>query len=183
MGTDKATLRLGGLSFVERIAEALRSITSEICIVSSKHVPAHWDLPVVADLLENRGAMGGLHAALTNAGSVYVAVVSCDLPFVTGQLFERLAQMCEGKYEAIAPIQPDGRPQPLCTIYDVATCRVVADEMIRSGKLRPRELLSRVRTRWVAFDELADLNGAEMFFMNVNTPGEYESARWSVGDE
>jgi molybdopterin-guanine dinucleotide biosynthesis protein A len=37
-------------------------------------------------------------------------------------------------------------------------------------------LLQQVRTRRVAFDELADLPGARLFFANVNTPAEYEEA-------
>ena len=46
-----------------------------------------------------------------------------------------------------------------------------------SGGNVQKVLLARVRTRWVAFEELADLDGAGLFFMNVNTPEEYERAR------
>jgi hypothetical protein len=37
-----------------------------------------------------------------------------------------------------------------------------------------------VRTRWIAFDELADLEGSESFFYNINTPEDY--ARISTGN-
>jgi molybdopterin-guanine dinucleotide biosynthesis protein A len=34
-------------------------------------------------------------------------------------------------------------------------------------------LLQSVRTRWISFDELADLKGATHFFNNINTPEDY----------
>lgn len=176
MGTDKAALRLGGLTFVERIAGALRAVTSDIFLVSSRHVEGQWGLPVIHDLRENCGAMGGLHAALYSAQSARSIIVSCDLPFVTGALFERLVSLCGAEFDAVAPIQADGRPQPLCAIYQTAPCRLIAEELLLSGELRPRALLARARTRWVAYEELADLDGAPSFFMNVNTPAEYARA-------
>jgi molybdopterin-guanine dinucleotide biosynthesis protein A len=38
-------------------------------------------------------------------------------------------------------------------------------------------LLAQVRTRWVTFDELSDLPGAADFFLNVNTPDDYQRAK------
>ena len=187
MGTDKAALRLGGATLVERVAAALRSITSDVHVVSSKHDAARWGLPVVHDVYENSGALGGLQAALAHAnterraGERRIAVVSCDLPFVTGALLKRLASFCAAEWDAVAPVQEDGRAQPLCAIYESGRCGPVADLLLGSGELRPRELLARVRTRWVAFEELRDLDGAGLFFMNVNTPDEYEKAREVTG--
>ncbi len=189
MGTDKAALRLGGATFVERVADALHAITSEVFVVSSKHGAARWGLPVVRDLHDDSGALGGLHAALTHAntrrgadaGGRRIAVVSCDLPFVTGALLKRLASFCAPEWDAVAPVQEDGRAQPLCAVYESARCGPVADLLLGSGELRPRELLERVRTRWAAFGELAELEGAGLFFMNVNTPEEYERAREAAG--
>lgn len=191
MGTDKAALEVGGLSFVERVAAALRPVARELFLVSSRHGESRWGLPVVADLVENSGAMGGLHAALAHANgrraanaeevARRAAVVSCDLLFVTDGLLGRLASYCSEEWDAVAPIQEDGRAQPLCAVYESAACGAAADLMLRAGELRPRELLARVRTRWVAFAELADLEGASLFFTNVNTPGEYEWARAAAG--
>src|SRR5947209_15368879 len=64
MGLDKSRLRVGGLSFVERINEALRPLARRVCVVSSRADADTHGLPVVRDLYEGRGALGGLHAAL-----------------------------------------------------------------------------------------------------------------------
>lgn len=180
MGRDKGLLTLGGESFVGRAARALKPVCREVAAVSSRHGGEIEGLRVVRDLYESRGALGGLHAALDDAGAEWVAVVSCDLPFVTAELFRRLASFRGEGLDAVAPVQPDGRPQPLCALYRRAGCLAEAGRMIEAGELRPRVLLARVRTRWVQFGELSDLDESASFFQNVNTPEDYERARLLV---
>jgi len=173
MGADKSRLRLGGRTFVELAAGAFGALTDAVRVVGSRPDAEAHGLPVVRDVYEGLGAMGGLHAALASCRARWAAVVSCDLPFVSGELFARLASLRGEGDEAVAPVQDDGRPQPLCALYAAAPCLAAAEESIRSGELRPRTLLRGVRTRWVAFEELADLTGSRLFFANVNTPEDY----------
>ncbi|PYS78243.1 MAG: hypothetical protein DMF66_07085 [Acidobacteria bacterium] len=177
MGEDKSRLRLGGRTFVERIAETIRPLASRVSLVSSRPETASHGLPVVRDVYEARGALGGIHAALAACRAPWALIVSCDLPFVTRELFERLWSLRTDEAEAVAPIQDDGRTQPLCALYAATSCKDLADELIRTDRLRPRELLRRARTRWVAFGELADLPQSALFFENVNTPEDYEKAK------
>jgi len=191
MGTNKARLSLGGQTFVERIAGALSLVASSVRIVGSNtevgsvsssqsEREAGNSLAVVADVFEKWGALGGLHAALSASSSELAIAVACDLPFVTSDLFVRLVSLC-GDYDAVAPVQPDGRPQPLCAIYRTAVCRPASEKLIKDGERRPVTLLQSLRTRWVAFAELADLEGAGQFFENVNTPEDYARAQLKVG--
>jgi molybdopterin-guanine dinucleotide biosynthesis protein A len=177
MGADKSLLRLGGRTFVELTAEALKPLACVVRVVGSRPAADGHGLPVVRDVYENLGALGGLHAALSACEARWAAVVSCDLPFVNAELLARLAYLRREDLDAVAPLQEDGRPQPLCALYDAAACRTVAEALIQTGELRPRVLLGRVRTRWIAFEELEDLPGSANFFRNVNTPSEYEEAR------
>lgn len=176
MGTDKAWLELEGRTFVERILDALKSITTEVSLVGGGESKVAPELPFIPDLHVKWGALGGLHAALTACRAEWAAIVACDLPFVTGDLFVRLASLREN-FNAIVPVQSDGRLQPLCALYRAPVCRPLAEELIAEGERRPRTLLERVRARRVAFAELCDLNHATYFFMNINTPQEYAEAR------
>jgi molybdopterin-guanine dinucleotide biosynthesis protein A len=176
MGVDKSRLRLGGRTFVELAAEALGGVARAVSVVGSREGLGAHGLPVVPDVHAGLGAMGGLHAALSACGARWAAVVSCDLPFATGGLFARLASLRGEASEAVAPVQEDGRPQPLCALYAARECLAAADELIRAGELRPRALLRRVSTRWVTPEELSDLEGARLFFANVNTPADYDEA-------
>jgi molybdopterin-guanine dinucleotide biosynthesis protein A len=79
-------------------------------------------------------------------------------------------------HEAVVPIQPDGRPQPLAGLYRADPCLQRATELIEAGRRRPLDLLEAVNTRWVPFDDLRNLEQAERFFVNINTPSDYYEA-------
>ena len=181
MGRDKARLVLGEKSFVERISGALSRITTRTSLVGAS---ASYSLQIasVPDIFAEWGALGGLHAALANCKADWCAVVACDLPFVTAELFSRLASLRED-FDAVVPIQEDGRQQPLCALYRTDACLARSEELIKAGERRPLALLNAVRTRRAAFNELADLPGAKLFFMNINTPEDYEQAKGGMRDE
>lgn len=179
MGQDKSHMRLGGRSFVERAAEALSAVAGSIAVVSAREDAGASGLPVVRDIYEGAGALGGIHAALAATRARWAAIVSCDLPFVTGALFVRLAALRSRgaeQFETVVPVQTDGRRQPLCALYAREPCLEHAERLLRSGVRVPRALLALTRTRWVAPDEFADLEGADSFFLNVNTPEDYREA-------
>ena len=171
MGTDKSRLVLDGQSFVERIARELRVVASSIRVVGNTP-QTKLNLETTPDVYPRWGALGGVHAALSACSANWALVVACDFPFVTSELFRRLASV-RGDFDAVAPIQDDGIPQPLCTLYRIEPCLRIAEQLIKSGERKPVALLQSVRTRWVLFNELSKLEGAECFFDNINTPEDY----------
>lgn len=178
MGTDKSRLMLNGESFVDRIAGELAAATSSVTVVGnySAEPEPKLNLPTAADVYPQWGALGGVHAALAACSAVWALIVACDFPFVTSELFARLTNFT-ADFEAVAPIQSDGIPQPLCALYRVEPCLGRAQQFIKSGERKPIALLQSVHTRWVSFDELKDLKGADHFFDNINTPEDYARVR------
>ena len=176
MGTDKSQLVLNGQSFVELIAKQLSAVASSIKMVGGESLPKQTALQIAPDVYPHWGALGGVHAALSACSAGWALVVACDFPFVTSQLFLSLASV-RGDFEAVAPIQEDGIPQPLCSLYRVEPCLRRAEQLIKSGERKPIALLQSVRTRWVLFRELSKLEGADCFFDNINTPEDYARVR------
>src|SRR5829696_4019283 len=166
MGTDKSQLHIHGQTFTERLAETLLNVTDSVTIVGHNGIP---------DLYPQWGALGGLHAALSACKREWAIVVACDLPFVTAELFSFLAER-RLDHDAVVPVQQDGRPQPLAALYRVNPCLQRATELIEAGRRRPLDLLEAVNTRWVQFDELTNLAQSERFFVNINTPSDYDEA-------
>jgi molybdenum cofactor guanylyltransferase len=181
MGRDKARLSLRGRSFVEHIEEALGVVAGAVNLVGAKSVDSLKTCNV-PDVYEGWGALGGLHAALAGCSADWAAVVACDLPFVTSELFARLATL-RADADAVVPVQRDGRLQPLCALYRARVCSQVASSLIERGERRPRALVGEVRARMVSWEELSDLTGAHLFFENVNTPDDYRGARARFGEE
>jgi molybdopterin-guanine dinucleotide biosynthesis protein A len=173
MGTDKSQLLIDRQTFAERIAETLLKVTDSVTVVGRPLEDSN--LPSVPDVYPQWGALGGLHAALAACRRDWAIIVACDLPFVTAELFQSLSSL-RLDHEAVVPIQPDGRPQPLAALYRVDPCRQRATELIEAGRRRPADLLEAVDTRWVSFDEIRNLEQAEKFFVNINTPSDYYEA-------
>jgi molybdopterin-guanine dinucleotide biosynthesis protein A len=173
MGTDKARLKVDGQSFVERIAGEIKAVTLSVKLVGNHGSAAGaFKLPTVPDVYPGWGALGGVHAALSACDASWALLVACDFPCVTGDLLFRLASFREN-FDAVAPIQADNIPQPLCALYQVAPCLDRAEQLIQSGERKPVALLQSVHTRWVLFSELSDLDNAAHFFDNINTPEDY----------
>ena len=135
-----------------------------------KHL--RMNFKTVPDIYPGWGALGGVHTALSACAAVWALIVACDFPFVTRQLFARLGSSTEN-FAAVAPIQSDGIPQPLCALYRVEPCLGRAEQLIKSGERKPIALLQSVPTRWVSFAELGNLEGSDHFFENINTPEDY----------
>jgi molybdopterin-guanine dinucleotide biosynthesis protein A len=182
MGSDKAQLKLAGRSFVEIIASALSAISSSIKLVGAADGTngQATELSNIPDIQPGWGALGGLHTALAACTSTWAAVVACDLPFVSSDLFRHLAKLREG-FDAVVPVQSDGRQQPLCALYRTELCLPVAERLIAMGERKPRALLAAVKTRWVPQADLDHLSGAANFFMNVNSPADYARALSATG--
>ena len=179
MGQDKAQLRLGSETMIERIAGQLSAATASVTLVGGP--PADGSQPTVPDIYEKWGALGGIHAALSAAKTDWLIVIACDLPFITRELLDRLKSFVDESFDSIVPMQPDGRPQPVCALYRREACLPEIETLIRAGEHTPRALLANVRTRYVQFAELSDLPGAKKFFLNLNTPADFERAKQLLG--
>lgn len=178
MGHDKAEIFLAGQTLLDRIAGELSGVAAGVALVGAR--ANYRNFVNVPDVHDRWGALGGIHASLKAARTDWAIVVACDLPFVSRALFERLLIFVSEEFDAIVPVQSDGRPQPVCALYRASTCLPEIERQISSGEHTPRALLQNVRTHYVQFSEMAELAGAEHFFLNVNTPDDLRVARGIV---
>jgi molybdopterin-guanine dinucleotide biosynthesis protein A len=186
MGQDKAQMVLDGKKFFERAAIVLGEIScgrlslvgrqsAQLSTDSELDLDAFPDLRIAGEVL-HRAPIAGLYTALINARAPWIAVLACDLPFVTGDLMTKLASFCSDDFDAVVPIQQDTRPQPLCALYRREKCLVVVEEMLKTGDLKLQRFLSRISPRYVDFAEIAGLIGSANFFLNINRRDDYETA-------
>ncbi|HEX8636886.1 MAG TPA: molybdenum cofactor guanylyltransferase [Pyrinomonadaceae bacterium] len=188
MGTNKFALSLCGATFAELAVHALRKIAeSRVYFVTGANQKDETaellplDVPRIADVLPHKAAIGGIYTALrhskSDSKSEWIAVLACDYPFVSEDLFVRLTETAESidaNVSAIAPLQADGRVQPLCALYRVDPCLKIAGRLLQNDKIPAvRALLENTSTHLVDFKQLADLPGADNFFTNVNTPDDF----------
>ncbi len=178
MKRDKAELLLGGKTFVEHAAFSLQAIAPQNVYIVGNDKKESIGLPVLPDAIDKnaRGAIIGLYTALVHTKDEWTAVLACDLPFVTSELFEKLILLATEDFDAVVPIQPDGRAQPLCALYKPKFCLPFVEKMLDRKEWSLQKLLHHLKTRYVKFAEFSNLLGSEYFFFNVNTPEEYDRA-------
>jgi molybdopterin-guanine dinucleotide biosynthesis protein A len=175
MGRDKAWLDLGGSPMIRLVIQALAPVTSGVKIIANSEEYKRLGLPVFADKNTGIGPLEAIRNALEHSPTGRILLVACDMPFVTTELFALLLKKA-GDFKAVVPAGPGGKLEPLCAAYHADALPEV-ERLIELGRFKVSHLFDLVSTRYVPFDEIDDLPGSKLFFMNVNTVEDFERAR------
>ena len=180
MKTDKTLLKIAGRTFIERAVNVLESACGHPArvVLNSKQKNLFKsfsaDFDRVFDVLENRGALGGIHAALRDCPGEFAIVLAVDLPFIDAKVIEKIMKTAvfENNYSAVVPRQADGRLQPLCAVYRPAKCLPRIEKLLSENNSLPvRAFLETIPVKII---EEEFLSGNRNVFANINTPADYE---------
>jgi molybdopterin-guanine dinucleotide biosynthesis protein A len=155
MGTDKASLMVGGVPLAVKIARALAEAGAEVTVLGREPIDGYRFQP---DETPHSGPLVAL--ASFRPAEEFVFVSSCDLPLFTSSVVSTLRGEIRD-YDAAVPLLEE-RLQPLCALYR-ASSLLVASQMVAAGETRIMRWLDRLNIRTVP-----ELVGAR----NVNTPDE-----------
>jgi molybdopterin-guanine dinucleotide biosynthesis protein A len=194
MNRDKAWLEIDGVPMIERTLAAAGPVAGRLGIIVNAANPqieryeklaGSFGAKLIFDMHEHLGPLGGIHTALAHCGADESALIlACDLPFITSEFlsFLRDIHQTENPQSITVPLDQSNRLQPLAAIYNpsVGALEGTVERMLAANELKVDLLYSRVSTRRAPFAEFAHLPEAERFFINVNTPEEYRSARHRI---
>lgn len=182
MGSDKALLELCGRPMIEYVLDALRPVTTDLAIIANSDTYKKFGLPVFADTNLDVGPLEAIRTALVHSSSEWVILVGCDMPFVTAEFLASLLQIANAKQPltsdlpfAVVPLNEDGKLEPLCAVYSTKALAAI-HELIATGRRKVSDLFERIPCRFVPFSEVNNLQNAQFFFENVNTPQEFAAA-------
>lgn len=181
MGKDKAFLNFGGETFAEHAISSLSTICENVKIVlndseqQSRFQKVLPEVSIIFDVFKNRGALGGIHTALTDCETEFAVILACDLPLVDSSVIGKLAEIAANADKmtaAIVPKQKDGRLQPLCAIYQKSVCLAKLENLFEKNEsISVRDLIFGVPNWIVLSDELSEVDDV---FLNVNEPSDFE---------
>ena len=175
-GRDKSALVVSGRTILDRQVAELSQMTADILIVGGSARPEYpAGVRHVADHVPGCGPLGGLHTALTEAHAPVVAIVGCDMPFISAPLLRYLVALANGpeRPDVVVPRTERGY-HPLCAVY-TRVCLEPVTRRLAGRQLKLDGLFEDVRVRVVATDALAAFGEPDRLLANLNTPLDYRA--------
>ena len=180
MGQNKALLRLGNETLIGHVIRCMRSITDELLLITnSPDEYAHLGMTMHKDIIQNVGALGGIHAGLTYASHETIICVGCDNPFLVPNLLSYLVSVL-GEHDAVMPYTYNDDVQitlqTLCAVYS-KRCLPIIEQMLNEPDLRVHALQERANVLTLAPEIWKTYDSGGHSFFNVNTPEDFEKAQ------
>ena len=178
IGSDKALLPFLGKPLILRPLSRLAGLADEVLVTSNQPDKFHFlSLIPIPDLLPGCGALGGLYTALSAAGHPYVAVVACDMPFASPELFAfELLTLRESGADAVIPRTGVGT-EPFHAIYRAQTCLPHVRAALEAGKRRVDAWFGELNIRYLSTEEIQPYDQDGLAFSNINTLEELVEAQ------
>jgi len=171
-GVPKGLLTLQGRTVLERLLD-LAPLFADVLLVANTAEPyARFGLRTVADVVPDRGAPGGVHAAMTAARTGWVLAVACDMPFVSPAAARVLLEARAPELDAVC-FTVAGRVEPLLAVYRTSLSGPWG-EALRRHNPSLRGLLAACRARLLPEEALRAVDPQLRSLVNVNTPEDLE---------
>jgi molybdopterin-guanine dinucleotide biosynthesis protein A len=177
MGQDKALMPFLGRPLVARLVERLAGLGDDLLVITNHPEEyAFLRLPLFGDLLPGSGPLGGLYTALQVANHPLVAVVACDMPFLSPDLLAAQRELLEReRSDAVIPHSPDGL-EPMHGIYRRETCLPVVKAALDTGERKMIAWFPFARVRVMSEEEISQHDPGFQSFVNVNSPEDFRQA-------
>lgn len=171
MGRDKAFIKIGGKTFIERIIEMLKPLFREIIIVTNE--PEKFkglDVRIVRDIKPNCGPLSGIHSGLVYSKTELNFVVACDMPFLDCESIEFMCSKVNG-YGGVLPKVKD-RIEPLYAIYSKSLIPLLEEEL-KGDDFTLHKILKRANILFLDLQiKIRNINDKEEL-KNAKAKGEY----------
>ena len=178
MQRDKANLEYAGQTQLARALALLEPLVARTFVsVRADQLgdPQRAAHACIADVLPELGPIAGIHAALHAYPGAAWLVLACDLPFLDAATLQQLIAARDPQRLATAfRSSHDGKPEPLCAIYEPAS-RGPINDWIASGQLCPRGFLAAADVALLTLRTPQALD-------NINTSDEYRVAHGRLGE-
>ncbi|WP_080802233.1 molybdopterin-guanine dinucleotide biosynthesis protein B [Arabiibacter massiliensis] len=180
MGQSKATVPFAGRPLICRLIERLGPVSDDLVITTNEpdnlaflHAEfPQYNIQLVCDAFDVRGALQGLYTALQAARNPYVAVVACDMVFASASLVvaEALA-MNESGADIVVPVNKHGF-EPFHAMYRRMGCLPAVRAALDRGEKRAQSFFGDVDVFEFTQDRVLEAEPMGGCFINANTPEE-----------
>jgi molybdopterin-guanine dinucleotide biosynthesis protein A len=183
MGNSKPLLPFGPEPMLQRVVRLLGEAVQPVIVVAAPglELPAlRREVILVHDRRPGLGPLEGLASGLLAlpADCTAAYVTSCDVPLLRPAFVRRMIELHAG--HEIAVPSSGGLRHPLAAVYSRSVLPH-AERLLAEDRRRLTDLLDAARTRFVAEDELRDVDPELASLRNLNQPAEYQAALAEAG--
>ena len=163
---NKALLSYKEKTFIEHIIEAGENFKKVVIVANNKELYSDFNVDVISDIYVGNGPLSGIHSALSYSDTDKVLCVACDMPLISKDTLEFLANVKE-EYEVLVPRVND-RLQPLCSIYSKKILGKIEKALENDDNKLQKLIYS------LDYKEVHEKSLTEGEFFNINTPDDYK---------
>ncbi|MEZ4358535.1 MAG: molybdenum cofactor guanylyltransferase [Kofleriaceae bacterium] len=167
-GRNKALLRVGGVTMIDRVTAIVRPRVAELYVSVAE--PATWtDLPTVLDDPPGQGPLAGIAAGLARAPG-WLLAVAVDMPHLRGELLDLLLERAaEEPMAGAVAFRLGGLPEPLVALWSASALPVVARRLARGARKVAAALEDQdLRCAWLDEARARAVDDGLRSFHNVN---------------
>lgn len=176
MGFDKQDISIKGKLLREKTISTLSDIFDDVIISTRKpEIYTGLDVRTVSDILDIKGPMAGIHAALKKCSSDYLFVIACDMPVISPEYINYMKN-CLVERQNISPkgiITSIGNDmvEPFHGFYHKSLVETI--EAYSLDKFPKFKWLAEKENFILVPKETSDFfNKADNLFLNLNTKEE-----------
>jgi len=138
MGRDKGMVLFQGKPMISYIIEAVNEAGVQVNMIANDIKYRSFGFPVYADVVTEKGPMGGLLTAFTNSEAEVVFLVSCDMPLISTEAVKELLKLADR--EKIIAATVEERVNPLFALYP-KFLKPDVENRIASGRLKMTDFI------------------------------------------
>ncbi|MFH1562936.1 MAG: molybdenum cofactor guanylyltransferase [Nitrospirota bacterium] len=191
---NKALIKLGGVTIIERVIEGLKKTLFDEIIICGGQNPikdtiqeARLDetrldgLTPIEDIIPHKGPLVGLYSGLMKSTSFYNFVVAGDMPFLNTNLIKYMKDKISGS-DVLIPKTQRG-VEPLHAIYSKNCLEIIKRKIFSEKaclvkeKLSIESIFSELKVEYILEDEIRQFSLPEIAFFNINTEQDIEKAK------
>jgi len=148
MGTDKGLIKVNNKCLIEYVIDACLPLSDNILIISNQKEYQQFNFPVHADLIKDKGPLGGIYTGLSHSEYDHNVILSCDTPMVKTSTLKRLLDALRPEINAVVPTYED-KVHPLMGGYHKNILPTVGRQIV-ANQLKLMDLLNLIKTEFMA---------------------------------
>lgn len=175
-GIQKALIPWKEKPLLEHYLDRLQPLFDDLFVISndSSAFSEYKDLEIYPDVVQDKGPLGGIHAALTNAKLNSVFVLACDMPLLNNEIIESQIEVFnKTRSQVVVPRHTKGI-EPLHSIWDTAILDSLDSHLKKAENLKIRTFIEMLDHH---FWEIEGLFSVDRNFININSIKDLDEAQ------